>query len=367
MKTFIICTSREGNAISNYFFLLARGLNSRGNKVILVVNKPYKETNIDESMTIYSWPSKRPTKFKDFVFFYKLCKTYEPDVTLGQFGSTNVVLIVSWLLNIPNRLIYWHTMFKQIEDDSTRPKIIQKLLKFRKQLIVKNFATNVLTNSNATKQDLMCHFKLPEARLLVLNFLIPDYFKDNSVPTKIERSHALSVVGRLDTSKGHEALINHLPEVFTQYPNMIIYFIGNGKKRSELEKLCNKLKISKHVVFVGAVSLEKVYEYLGNTLIHISASKEEAFGLVNVEALSAGTPIMAAKVGGIVDILDHGKNGLFYDPNIKGSLLEGIKNIIDNDWDKYSEHARLSFLKTYINNDLNRNQQLEKLDSIINN
>lgn len=365
MRTYIICTSPEGHAISNYFFLIARALVHRGDKVILILDKHYKVTTADKSLIIYSWPSKRPTKIKDFFFFYKICKSHKPDITLGQFGSTNIVLIVSWLLNIPNRLIYWHTMFKQMEYDSNKSKGHQVLLMFRKKFIIKYFATNVLTNSNATKLDLMERFNLNPNRILVLHYLIPDYFNKRVIPIKKERDLALSFVARLHKSKGHAMIIKQLPEVFAFYSKMKIYFIGDGPERHYLEHLCHELEIYEQVVFVGSVSLKKVYEHLGHTLIHISASIEEAFGLVNVEALSCGTPIMANKVGGIADIIQEGINGLFFNPEEKGSLFKGIRTILDSNWELYSIQARQSFLKAYKNSKENRTKQLELFDNLI--
>lgn len=122
----------KGNAISNYFFSLAEALRNDGNKVVIVVDK--KNTNIKEynGIPVVTWPSKRPTKLKDFIFFYKLCKQYKPDVTLGQFGATNVVLMVSKLLGIRNRWVYWHTMFLQIQTDSKSSSFKLWLLELRK-------------------------------------------------------------------------------------------------------------------------------------------------------------------------------------------------------------------------------------------
>ena len=367
MRTYIICTSPEGNAISNYFFLLARALSFRGDKVILVLDKQYNGSNHEGSMTIYSWPSKRPTRIKDAVFFFKLCKEYQPDVTLGQFGSTNIVLLVSQLLRVPHRIVYWHTMFTQIRVDSNKPKLITFLLKHRKKGIISYCATHILTNSEATKQDLIIHFKLPDNRIHILHYLIPNYFKSGTILSKSEREFALSFVGRLHKSKGHEVIINQLPKVFSCFPEMKLYVIGDGPERNVLEDQCHKLNIDKQVIFVGSVSMESVYKHLSNTLIHISASVEEAFGLVNVEALSAGTPILASKVGGIVDILSDDENGLFFNPSQRGSLLKGIKALIDENWYRYSKNARITFLKTYESNDLNVSKQLNKLDNILNN
>ena len=99
---------------------------------------------------------------------------------------------------------------------------------------------------------------------------------------------------------------------------------------------------------------------------HFSASREEAFGLVNVEALSVGTPIMANKVGGITDIVEDGSNGYFFDPDRNGDFVLKAKRIIDGDWDNYSKNARESYIKNHFASKKNLHHHAKKLISILN-
>lgn len=364
MKTFIICTSPEGKSISNYFFTLSKELNKRGNKIIVVVDQNYQGKPFHEELKVYTWPSKRPTKIVDFLFFYRLCKKYKPDVTLGQFGSTNVVLIISKILSIPNRLIYWHTMLEQLRIDSTQSSIIQSILHLRKKVLIKYLTTNILTNSKENKADLISYYNLKKSRVNILHYLIPDFFKAEEILSKSEREFAISFVGRIDKSKGQEKVINAIPNLLSIYPDIKIYFIGDGSERNRLVEKCHKLKIHRNVIFTGTVNLKTVYKYMGKTLIHLSASTQEAFGLVNAEALSAGTPILANKVGGINEILINGENGFFFDPNKKSDFVINVQKLIDGDWEQFSKNARTSFINRFSSNKSNLEKQMKLLDKI---
>ena len=362
-RTIIICTSPKGSAISNYFYKIAEAFNSRGYKVLMVLDKNHKQSPKDTNLTFFTWPSYRPTNFKDFLFFYKLCKQMKPEIVLGQFGSSNVVLIISRLLNIPNRWVYWHTMFRQLDIDSKKNKIIKNLLRYRKGIIMNVCTTHIFTNSSATKKDLIKIFKVKTYKISVIHYLISDYFAHQKQKSREQRNHAVAFVGRIDKSKGHIDVIKQIPEILNVYHDLKFYFIGEGTERKVLQKLCKTLGIEKNVIFTGSVPLNKVYEYLSEVLIHISASKEEAFGLVNAEALSTGTPIIANKVGGIADILLPNYNGVFFEPTLNGSLLIAIQQILNDDWLVYSTNARNSFLNRYDDSIQNVNKQITSYES----
>jgi glycosyltransferase involved in cell wall biosynthesis len=362
MKSYIIATSPKGRAIANYFFAMAAQLARQGDKVVLVLDQHYDGPDMDQGIPVYVWPSKRPTRRRDFLFFYALCKDHKPDVVLGQFGSANVVLLVGRLLNIRNRLVYMHTMSGQLRLDSNKPAWRNRLDHKSKELILKLCPTAILTNSEATRQDLQKQYHLGEQKISVLHYLIPDVLAKGKIKKAADRELAISFVARLDTSKGQVHIIHEMPEIIQDYPDIKVYFVGKGRQLTTLEQLSSKLGLEDHVVFTGAVSLEEVYQFMAGTLVHVSASAEEAFGLVNAEALSMGTPVLANKVGGIKDIVEDGRNGYFFDPEKPGDLKKKLRLIIDGDWQKFSENARKSFLDKFSCTEENLKVQLARLE-----
>lgn len=341
MRTYVIATSAFGKSVTNYFQSLAKHLDKQGHKVIVVFDNHYTLKEKETSIIYKTWPSKRPTKWRDFIFLRALVKEFKPDAMIGQFGSTNMTLIVGKLYRVPNRIIYWHTMIKQLKIDSSASKLSQSFKHWTKKMLLKYCCSLIMTNSKATKEDLLDHYKL-KIKIEVFNLLIPDPFKEKEIKSMNKRSFSISFVARMDKSKGHEKVLVEFPEVLSIFPKMRLFLIGSGTDREDLEKKCIELGIQNNVIFTGSVESSKVYDYMMNTLIHVSASEEEAFGLVNIEALATGTPIIANKVGGIREVLVNGYNGLFLK---EGRLKDNVQTIIEG-WENYSRNARNSF-KTY--------------------
>ena len=361
MKTYIICTSPIGPSVPNYFFSLAKRLVELGNKVFIVLDHNYDGEKDYHGVQLCSWPSNRPTKFKDFIFFFKLCKKVKPDVTICQFGSTNIVLFVSWLLGISNRINYYHSVTIALRIDSGKKFHIRSQIK---KFILNNFATNIFINSQSTKEEISDGFIKNPNKINVFYLLIPDKFKNLKINKLSDRKQQLSFVGRIDKSKGQEVVIDRIPQLIKIYPEMVVTFVGDGPEKERLEKKCNELNINQSVNFVGIKKLNEVLEIMSNSLININASIGESFGLVNIEALSCGTPIIAPKVGGIREIIKDGENGYFFDPYSEDSLIEKVTLIMKN-WEYHSEQARLSFQEKFsIDNPSVFNGQIEKMNEI---
>jgi len=365
MKSYIICTSPPGKSASDYFFSIAKQLKKDGNDVIIIVDQNYDDLKEIEGVKILTWPSTRPIKIKDFIFFYKICKKYKPNVTYSQYGSTNIALFVSWLLRIPYRLNYWHTMFKAVEIDVQKNKIKVFIQHFFKKHILKNFATHIFINSDENKKQIVQHYKINPNKITVFYLLIQDNFSSVPINCYAERKQQISFVGRIDKSKGQELVIDMIPKIIQKYPNLSFTFVGNGSEKIRLEQKCKDLDISSNVNFLGSKKTPEIYKIMSQSLININASLEEAFGLVNIEALSCGTPIIAPNVGGIKEILSDGENGYFFKPSDKSDLLEKITLVL-NDWEFFSKNARVCFDKNFsLGSNKILDDQIQKMNELL--
>jgi glycosyltransferase involved in cell wall biosynthesis len=256
-------------------------------------------------------------------------------------------------------------MVDQIKLDSETGRIKSFIQQRRKKWILSHCATHILTNSQENKAELSTLYKIPPSCVHVFHYLIPDYFRSGTLPDIRDRAGKMTFVARLDKSKGHANVVSEMPLLLATLPALKLYIIGEGKEKENLESLCRELGIIDNVVFTGAVNLPEVYSYLSKSLLHISASEQEAFGLVNAEALSAGTPILANAVGGINEILDDRLNGLFYDPHKRGDFTAKVLALLDDDWQTYSRQARHSFLHKFSSTDANLSAQLSRLNCLL--
>jgi len=361
MNTILISTSKFGTAIPNYFQYLGREFKENNFSVIFIFDGQIKNLpSNQDNIKYHSYPSKRPTHIADFIFLYKIIKKEKPILCISNFGSTNVVSIISFILRVPTRINYLHTSPNQLNIDSNKTYIAQKILQIRKIFILK-MNTHFLTNSTQMSKLISKFFKIKKNKISILPYLIEE--KKTKCSSYNARSFNICIIGRLTPSKGHYDLLNAFKKTLEIYPELKLYIIGDGEEKNRLTKLSKNLDIFENIIFLNHVPNEKIHNIYSNALCSVSASKSEAFGIVNIESLREGTPIICTKTEGSRDIIKNGKNGFFIDFNKKNELTEKI-NIILNNWDNFSENAQKDFKDNYSSKNINNHFQ--KLKNFIN-
>jgi len=136
-------------------------------------------------------------------------------------------------------------------------------------------------------------------------------------------------IGRLAPEKNWETLVRAAAQVYTQHPDMRLVLIGDGTDKQTLELLAAELGIAERVTFAGQVPFNEVPAYLKAADIFSFASVTETQGLVTIEAMAAGLPVLAVDGSGTHDIVDHGKEGFLVenDPN---ALASAINEMLSN-------------------------------------
>lgn len=124
-------------------------------------------------------------------------------------------------------------------------------------------------------------------------------------------------IGRLASEKNWETLFRAVAQVYAQHPTMRLVLIGDGPQKQTLEELAAELGIAERITFTGQLSFEEIPAYLKAADMFSFASVTETQGLVTIEAMAAGLPVVAVDGSGTHDIVDNGKEGLLVenDPN----------------------------------------------------
>lgn len=124
-------------------------------------------------------------------------------------------------------------------------------------------------------------------------------------------------IGRLASEKNWETLFRAVAQVYAQHPTMRLVLIGDGPQKQTLEELAAELGIAERITFTGQLSFEEIPAYLKAADMFSFASVTETQGLVTIEAMAAGLPVVAVDGSGTHDIVDNGKDGLLVenDPN----------------------------------------------------
>ena len=131
-------------------------------------------------------------------------------------------------------------------------------------------------------------------------------------------------------TKGIDLNLRAIAKLRQKYPDIIYLIIGKGKEKKKLEKLINELNLKNVVVFIGEVSHHKVMEYMAFCNIFSLPSWNEGFGIVYLEAMAQGKPVIGCQGEGIEDFVEHGKTGLLVKPKDVDSLVEAMDYLLGN-------------------------------------
>lgn len=127
---------------------------------------------------------------------------------------------------------------------------------------------------------------------------------------------------RLELEKRIDCLISAIPEIVAHYPSARFAIVGKGKLHDALTKQVSEAQVEKNVIFTGF--REDAQDLIAACDIFVLPSPNEPFGLVLLEAMAAGKPVIAAAQGGPLEIVEDGVTGLLFDPNNANSLADKI-------------------------------------------
>ncbi|MCJ7605674.1 MAG: glycosyltransferase [Dehalococcoidales bacterium] len=141
----------------------------------------------------------------------------------------------------------------------------------------------------------------------------------------------LLFVGRIDPVKGVDRLLKAVPNVRSGKKVRLLVIGGDDTSRHETDKLkqlAAELGITDAVDFRGMVKQEELPDYYSAADVCVLPSYYESFGLVALESLACGTPVVASDVGDLKNIIVPGKTGYVMDDNSPESLAEGISRTL---------------------------------------
>jgi len=110
-------------------------------------------------------------------------------------------------------------------------------------------------------------------------------------------------------------------------PDLQLYMAGEGILRREYEKMANQLGLADRVRFLGLVQGAQKIAFLKGARFFVCPSRFEPFGIVVLEALAAGIPVIANRVGGIPDIIEDSAHGLLVDAESSEELGQAIVDL----------------------------------------
>jgi glycosyltransferase involved in cell wall biosynthesis len=138
----------------------------------------------------------------------------------------------------------------------------------------------------------------------------------------------LLTLGRLETlerAKGFDEVFAVLPDLARERPEIVYLVAGGGSDRSRLEREARRLGVSDRVVFAGEVAEERKADVFRLADAFVMPSRLEGFGLVYLEALASGVPVVGSAIDGSREALLDGRLGELVDPNDPSDIMRGIR------------------------------------------
>lgn len=169
----------------------------------------------------------------------------------------------------------------------------------------------------------------------------------NGLPEKKPSARFVGVVGRLTEAKDHANLLRAWKKLRYHNGGNRLVVVGDGEKRQELELLTHSFGIENEVFFLG--SREDIPNLIAHMDLTILPSKREGFPLAILEYMAMGKPVIATKVGGVPEILEHGVNGYLIPPEDTDSLAEALNNFFqeDNSFQKRAMQGKIAVEKAF--------------------
>ncbi|MFP4228440.1 MAG: glycosyltransferase family 4 protein [Salinivenus sp.] len=213
----------------------------------------------------------------------------------------------------------------------TRSKKLLERLVYRR-------ATRCIVLSEAFRDVLTREYQIPADRIEI----VPGGVDVDRFDTGRSRSNARRHLGwptdrpivlsvrRLTHRMGLESLIDAIDEIRSQHPDVLLHIAGQGPLRDDLERRVDAAGLSDHVRLLGFVpddDLPLAYRAADVSIVPTAAL--EGFGLITIESLAAGTPVLVTPVGGLPEAVSGLSSSLVLDGHTPSALAAGLHEALD--------------------------------------
>ncbi|MGE5379654.1 MAG: glycosyltransferase family 4 protein [Methylocystaceae bacterium] len=153
-------------------------------------------------------------------------------------------------------------------------------------------------------------------------------YSQESFPMLAERANKIFFIGRLVPEKGVQVLIDAMPIVLDKIPDAQLIIGGRGPCFNELDQQAEKLGVSSAVLMPGYITEDHKESLFREAAVAVFPSLYEPFGIVALEAMAAGTPVVVSEIGGLGEIVSDQVNGLKVPANNPVLLAEAIIHLL---------------------------------------
>jgi glycosyltransferase involved in cell wall biosynthesis len=152
---------------------------------------------------------------------------------------------------------------------------------------------------------------------------------DLPAPRPMPANKRILFVGRLTAVKGIHELVDAFKTVSSVLPDAQLLLVGDGEAKKVLEENVKYLKLETKVKFAGWLDQAQIFKaYANSRLVVIPSIWPENLATVCIEAMAVGRPVIGTKVGGIPEMVRHGKTGMLVEPGNSKQLADSITELL---------------------------------------
>jgi len=198
---------------------------------------------------------------------------------------------------------------------------------------VMGFGKLVIVPSNVIGRHMIEDFGVHHQRIrLIPRSVDLEKFTFSPYDTRPKTGFIVGMIGRITPLKGHAHFLKAISKLIRTLPYLKVWIVGDSPQskkiyREEVETLARRLGISHCVQFLGnRKDIPQIISKLN--IVVLSTVTEEAFGRVIIESQACGTPVIATRVGGVVDVVEDGETGILVPPKDPDAMASAILKLL---------------------------------------
>ena len=223
-----------------------------------------------------------------------------------------------------------------VEWEGTSPAIayLESPIRLRLRRTLARFIDTVVTNSHAGERYLRDVLRIPESRILRHPYEVPEpgalcLDRAAESPLNLTPRPVFLFVGRLITLKGWRYLLEAAAQLVERgMDSFSVVFAGDGEQRLDLLRMVAALRLESIVHLMGQVGYEDLGALFLASDVFVLPTLEDVWGMVVLEAMAFGKPVLCSQYAGAKEMVEHGMNGYVFDPRNQGELAEYMARFI---------------------------------------
>lgn len=328
--------------VERHAYILARGLTKRGHDVTVFAARSPKHSQLTEVENLSVRRVSREILLYNSYLPLSLLLHFDPSEYDLIHAHTPVPAIadIIALKNIPTRTPFILTYHNDITKSGFLGGIVSSIYNMTLgKSLIKNSDVIITTTQSYADNSKLLKSSLSKVRVIP-NGVDCDHFKPGLDPLSVRGKYGIDpldklilFVGHLDRYKGCDYLVRALPLITENIERVHLLIVGSGPQSSSLRQIAAALHIEDKITFAGYVEDDELpYIYASaDVFVLPSVSSYEGFGIVQLEALSCGKPVVTTTLPGVREVDSDGAATLHVSPGDITELSQAITKILSDD------------------------------------